>query len=495
MKATRTRRLLGAGVAVTTGAWFLALAPAALALPAQVEVRDNVFRPEKVQIDPGDTVTWVGRGSRPHNVQSDEQGQFNSGDIESGETFSHRFDKEGNYFYFCKYHGSPGMVGMAGWVRVGNPPPPEEILGAKDQRPTLVVPDDFPTIQAAVDNAHEGSAILIKPGVYKEDVVVETPDLVIEGVDRFRTILHGEDKRSNGITIDGANDVTVRNLTVRNFTTNGIFFNNAKGYVVNRVDAIKNRVYGVYAFNSYEGVFKNSFGWGSGDSAFYVGQCLGCSALLDNLYAAYNYLGYSGTNATGVVIRNSTWTKNGAGIVPNTLPTEDLGPNRGTYIVNNKVFGNNYETIPAAGFSETAGIPFGTGIWLAGVQNNVAIGNEIRNHKRYGVLVTHAVAPDSLPFNNEVLNNRIRNSGIYDLAWDGTGANNCFSGNDFDGATGPPLIQTLYGCDKRPFVGVPFAPVLADWMVALSNVATRSQEEPPEPKRPSCQKGAPGCNR
>lgn len=484
--------VLGALVAAST----IVAAPAQ-AVPAVVAAKDNRFDPQEVRIDPGDSVTWRNEGARTHDVTSDEKGEFNSGDMESGDTFSHTFQEEGYYFYFCRFHGSKGRVGMWGVVIVGDPPPPPELEEERDVRPKLVVPDDFPTIQKAVDAAHPGSTVLIKPGIYHEDVIVQTPRLVIKGVDRFRTVLHGRDELNTGITVDNAHHVTVANLTVRNYTGNGVYFNRSDHYRVTRVDAIKGRTYGIYAFDSYHGVFENSFAWGSGDGAFYIGQCLGCSALIQNVYGGMSYLGYSGTNSTGVVIRNSVWENNGAGIVPNTLPTEEDGPNRGTFIYNNIVRNNNYGSVPPAGFSDTVGIPFGTGIWLAGIKNGVVKNNIVRNHDRYGILVTHAIAPDTIPMNNEVRRNKVRGSGLYDLAWDGWGADNCFSHNDIEGDTGPPMIQTLYACPNRPFVGVPYAPVDAEWMSTLltGHPMLREQSEPPEPKRPRCQKGRPGCDR
>ncbi len=491
---------------------FVALAAASIGLVSQpasaasqsVAARDNRFDPQETNIQPGDTVVWNNQGARTHDVTSDKRGQFASDRMSPGETFNHTFGKEGFYYYFCSVHGARGKTGMWGVVVVGDPPASQDPYGAagdeKEKRPRIVVPKEAPTIQQAVDRAEEGATVVIKPGVYKESVAVKTDDLIIQGVDRFRTIIHGEDKRSNGIIVDGAEGVTVRNLTVRNFTGNGVFYNNSRDYTVNRVDAIKNRTYGIYAFDSYDGVIKNSFGWGSGDSAFYIGQCLGCSGLIENIKSQYNYLGYSGTNATGVIIRDSLFRHNGAGIVPNTLPTEDLGPNRGTFMYNNRVVRNNYETIPAAGFSESVGIPYGTGIWMPGVENNVAVRNVIKHHRHYGVLITPSADSDP-PMNNTVMNNLIRNSDSdedgygYDLAWDGSGADNCFSNNDFKGETGPPEIESIYACENRPFAGIPFAPVSAHVASFVPTAATRDQEEPPEPDRPSCQRGAPGCKR
>lgn len=498
---SESRRPLTA-LALTTAfvAALIAVAPApARAASQTVAVRDNSFNPEEVQIQPGDSVVWnYDQGRNRHRVQSDKNGQFDSGDMtpSSNRTFTQEFEEEGYYPYFCRYHGGRGGAGMSGLVIVGDPEGPkpgEEPVGEKDERPKLIVPKDFPTIQRAVDAAKPGSTIVIRPGTYREAVVVKTSRLIIRGVDRFRTILHGGDNKGNGFVVDGAHDVTIKNLTVRNYLQNGIFFNDATGYVAEGIDSIKNRTYGLYAFNSYDGVFRNSFGWGSGDSAFYIGQCLGCSALIENVHSEMNYLGYSGTNATGVVIRDSTFVRNGAGVVPNTLPTEELAPNRGTTILNNVVKDNNYENIPAAGFSETVGIPFGTGIWLAGVHNNIAKRNVVTGHKRYGVLITQSIDEESLPMNNRVRYNFIRNSGMYDLAWDGTGANNCFYGNDFTGETGPPDAETLYACPNRPFAGVLYPPVQADVAASISNTQTREQKEPPEPRRPPCQRGAPGC--
>lgn len=493
--ARRGRRSVG--LLVAAALVVLGLPGTSSALTQTVNIRDNTFTPKEVRIDPGDRVIWRNNGAATHSVTSEiskSNGGFDSGKMAPGQTFSQQFNEEGYFFYYCKFHGSP-RAGMWGVVIVGDPPAPPDYKKKKDARPRLVVPTEFKTIQRAVDAAKPGSVIIIKPGVYKEAVVVTTPGLTIKGVDRFRTVLHGKDKRSNGITVDGVGYVSIKNMTVRNYTGNGIYFNNAHHYLAERIDSIKNRTYGLYAFDSYDGVFRDSWGYGSADSPYYIGQCLQCGALIENVVGKWSYMGYSGTNATGVVIRKSKFVHNGVGLAPNTLPTEDLPPNRGTLIINNVIKNNNYETIPASGISETFGFPYGTGVWMIGTSNNVVKRNEIHNHKRYGVLLTPSIDPNSVPMNNRVLSNEISKSGIYDLTWDGTGKDNCFGGNKITGETGPPEIQTLYACKNRPFVGVPWAPTTADVVASVPTSQTREQKEPPEPKRPRCQKGAPGCNR
>lgn len=466
------------------------------ALTQTVNMRDNTFTPKEIRIDPGDRVVWRNSGAATHSATSElseSKGGFDSGKMSPGDTFSHQFNEEGYYFYYCKFHGSP-RAGMWGVVIVGDPPVPPELKKKKDDRPRLVVPTEFPTIQKAVDAANPGSVIKIKPGVYKEAVVVTTPRLTIKGVDRFRTVLHGEDKRSNGITVDGVGYVSIKNMTVRNYAGNGIYFNDAHHYLAARIDSIKNRTYGLYAFDSYNGVFRNSWGYGSADSPYYIGQCLHCGALLENLVGKWSYMGYSGTNATGVTIRNSKFVHNGVGLAPNTLPTEDLAPNRGTLIINNVIRNNNYESIPASGISETFGFPYGTGVWMIGTTNNVVRNNYIENHKRYGVLVTPSIDANSTPINNRVLRNRIIAADKYAIAYDGAGKDNCFSNNKFVGMTDPPQIQDLFPCSNRPMANVGTGQTLADVAASVPTSQTRPQKEPPEPNRPRCQKGAPGCN-
>ncbi|MCA1708214.1 MAG: cupredoxin domain-containing protein, partial [Actinobacteria bacterium] len=281
-------------IAITGATLVLGLPQVSIAASQTVTIVDNRFNPQEVHISPGDTIVWNNQGQNQHDIRADD-GSFRSGVMGTGDSFSHRFPKKGFYYYHCNFHGSRKKVGMWGLVVVGNPDPKTDpyadLGGTNDIRPKLVVPTDFRTIQAAVDHANPGSTILIRPGVYKTKVTVQTPNLIIRGVDRFRTILDGEDKRGNGITVDGTRNVTIENLTVRNYLSNGIFINNTTGYTVNHVDAIKGRTYGVYAFDSYDGVIKNSFAYGSGDGAFYVGQCLNCSTLIEHVVGTWSYLG------------------------------------------------------------------------------------------------------------------------------------------------------------------------------------------------------------
>jgi|HubBroStandDraft_3_1064219.scaffolds.fasta_scaffold02235_3 plastocyanin len=90
-----------------------------------VQIMDNSFNPKDVNINPGDTVTWVDMGSAPLHTVSAGDGSFDSGNslTGKGKSFSHTFNTGGvTVLYYCKVHQSCCL--MQGAVVVGSGPPP-----------------------------------------------------------------------------------------------------------------------------------------------------------------------------------------------------------------------------------------------------------------------------------------------------------------------------------------------------------------------------------
>jgi plastocyanin len=77
-----------------------------------VDAKDLKFIPPAIEVKPGTEVTWrFMDGSVPHNVKGDG---FASPTQARG-TFSHQFDKAGEYRYTCTLHaGMAGRVVVAG---------------------------------------------------------------------------------------------------------------------------------------------------------------------------------------------------------------------------------------------------------------------------------------------------------------------------------------------------------------------------------------------
>ena len=66
------------------------------------------FSPNPIEIKVGDTVTWTNDHREAHTVTS-KSSAFDSGDIQPGQSYSHKFDKAGSFQYYCVIH--PSMVG------------------------------------------------------------------------------------------------------------------------------------------------------------------------------------------------------------------------------------------------------------------------------------------------------------------------------------------------------------------------------------------------
>lgn len=302
----------------------------------------------------------------------------------------------------------------------------------------------YTSIQQAVNDAQPGDWILIGPGVYHEQgsadsgVLITTPGLHLRGMDRNGVVVDGTlpgapgacsnraadqlivDGGRNGIQVLKVDGVTIENLTVCNFLAtsdgggNQVWWNGGDGsgqigmgsfsgaYLTassSYFDAASGAggFYGIFASNSRgPGLIEWSYASNMIDSAFYVGACPDCNTTLRHVHAQNSALGYSGTNSGGhLLIQDSEWDHNRAGIVPNSLaeddppsPQDGACPGGGarpcTIIERNFVHDNNNPDTPSAGL--TASAPVGTGINLSGGRNNWVRDNTIQGNGAWGIL-------------------------------------------------------------------------------------------------------------
>src|SRR5918998_5516446 len=326
-----------------------------------------------------------------------------------------------------------------------------------EQGATLRVPEDHDTIQAAVDAAAPGDLILVGPGTYEEAVTVETDELTIRGLDRNEVILDGGFELDNGIRVVGASGVAVENMTARNYT----------------------------------------------DAGFYIGQCYPCDAVIDGVVSEFNGLGYSGTNSGGnLLIVNSTFRNNRAGVVPNSGTYELCYPERDTTIVGNRVYDNNQSDSPAI---EVAFDAQGNGILVAGGVGNTIERNRVWDHDLTGIglvpfpetdasdveppagnddlpcsearelpTADPADIPETVlwnPRDNSVVGNVVEDSRLADIGVgslvDVSGMNNCFADNEIS-TTAPADLEALAPCEGEGSGGdwadgaLDFTPFLAE---------------------------------
>ena|SRR4249920_1321738 len=72
---------------------------------AQVVIENMGYHPASITITKGSKVTWTDKQSFiPHDVVSDEDGLFDSGNLHKDDTFSHTFNDAGTFTYYCSHH-------------------------------------------------------------------------------------------------------------------------------------------------------------------------------------------------------------------------------------------------------------------------------------------------------------------------------------------------------------------------------------------------------
>ena len=282
------------------------------------------------------------------------------------------------------------------------------------------VPADASLAEAG-EKVAAGGVILIAPGTYTESLAIKADDVTVRGEDRNTVILDGELTRSNGIVATGQRPA-IENLTVRNFLQNGVLVTGVTdengagvargpegylpdnipdpvpGYLVQRVTAQNNGLYGIYAFNRTGGTIRDNLATGGSDSGVYVGQCADCDASVSGNVLTLNAVGIELANASHVSITGNRIVKNRIGLTVLSNYLEAHGPTKNVQIAGNVIADNNEPATP-----EQANGAFGTGVGLSGTVDAVVTRNLIAGHQNAGVWVDSS--DDFAPTGNKITDN------------------------------------------------------------------------------------------
>lgn len=113
--------------------------PLTKAATVDVDIRDSFFSPSTVTINVGDTVRWTQRGFMIHTTTGDG-GLWNSGNMSTGQTFSHTFNSAGSFGYFCIPHS--GFMRGTVIVEEAEPNPPTVTITSPADGTTLAAPGE-----------------------------------------------------------------------------------------------------------------------------------------------------------------------------------------------------------------------------------------------------------------------------------------------------------------------------------------------------------------
>ncbi|NWG07638.1 MAG: BMP family ABC transporter substrate-binding protein [Chloroflexi bacterium] len=198
---------------------------------------------------------------------------------------------------------------------------------------TLYVPDDYSTIQAAVDAANPSDTVFVRAGTYYEHVVINK-SLILQGEDKTTTIIDGSGS-GYGIHMPSTDNVSISDFTVRN-TQYGIFFTSGATY---------NTVSDVIATDSVHGI--NNHDQNNSNNTFQNVEVYGNSNIGIVAYLGSNNLNILDSNihdngASGVQIGwSSNWVVSGNTITGNIGPGISLDTASHGTITNNTMMNNS----------------------------------------------------------------------------------------------------------------------------------------------------------
>src|SRR6266545_4756386 len=142
-----------------------------------IEMLDNFYKRDVTRVPAGTRVRFSNGGRAVHNAVAANGGWSTPLSIQSGDAATVTLSKPGVYRFYCTFHGT-SVAGEVRYEPSEGPTGRARPVARQASGVTRRVPQDYRTIQAAVNAASPGDLVLVGPGVYREEVKVTIPSLV-----------------------------------------------------------------------------------------------------------------------------------------------------------------------------------------------------------------------------------------------------------------------------------------------------------------------------
>jgi parallel beta-helix repeat protein len=242
---------------------------------------------------------------------------------------------------------------------------------------TIVVPDDYPTIQDAIDNATSGDTVFVRSGTYFEHVGI-TKAVSLMGENKYDTIIDG-----------GGQDVVIGI---------GADFVSLTGFTVQGSDP--DGGYGVALADSTNVTVKNL-----NTQGISLSYCANCT--VENCVSYASSVGILLSGSSGITVRNSTiancsdygiaisWVNPDVGIFGNFISGNRVGifvteGHESPIVVSGNVISENER-----------------GVYLRFEWNCVVRENLISNNSRSGIFDQYDFSSENRIFHNSIINNPV----------------------------------------------------------------------------------------
>jgi hypothetical protein len=207
-----------------------------------------------------------------------------------------------------------------------------------------------------------------------------------------------------GIRADRADGIVIRNLKVRHAGEHDIYVLETDGYLLDRFKTFYAGEYGVLTFVEDHGLMQNCEAAGHGDSGLYPGAGADTGHQRDtSIYPDFRYSqeirycdshhnasGYSGTDGNATHLDYNNFYDNALGFTTDvfTAPGHPGFPQDSDLIEHNNFYSNNFNPyVAGSDVVPSVPVPVGTGLWIAGGNDNVVRNNHFYDNWRRGTMV------------------------------------------------------------------------------------------------------------
>ena len=302
-------------------------------------------------------------------------------------------EQTGAVSYAYQYHcpNDQNLIAVLGREPAADPPPDPPL---EDRHG---IPDLGPCVRCNLQM--EGS------GVSPDDVTIDAGDTSSGDHGPINPV------KDVGIRADRADGFVLRNVKVRHATEHDIYVLESDGYLLDRFKTFYAGEYGVLTFVEDHGLMQNCEAAGNGDSGLYPGAGADTGNQRDtSIYPDFRYSqeirycdshhnasGYSGTDGNATHIDHNNFYDNALGFTTDvfTAPGHPGFPQDSDLIEENNFYANNFNPyVPSSDVVPSVPVPVGTGLWIAGGNDNVIRNNHFYDNWRRGTMVF--AVPDQL---------------------------------------------------------------------------------------------------
>jgi len=293
------------------------------------------------------------------------------------------------YQYHCP--NDQNLIAVLGRMPGSNPPP----------QPPLSDRHGIPDLGACIrcNLQLEGS------GVSPDDVTVDAGNVSSGDKAPIGAV------KDVGIRGDRADGFVLRNVKVRHAAEHDVYVLETDGYLLERFKTFYAGEYGVLTFVEDHGLMQDCEAAGSGDSGLYPGAGADTGNQRDtNIYPDFRYSqeirncdshhnssGYSGTDGNATHVDHNNFYDNALGFTTDvfTAAGHPGFPQDSDLVENNNFYSNNFNPyVEGSDVVPSVPVPVGTGLWIAGGNDNVVRNNHFYDNWRRGVMVF--AVPDQL---------------------------------------------------------------------------------------------------